>query len=170
MHVAIIAERVGRNTGNRLFDEAHGQRVAYEEEFIRAIYELDASPCKILRPEAEGRLEKIAIEDRVIWERTRAAPEECTSPIPLGKRLVVHDRSGHAFLVLVGEHRFGAVKTPIRILRAPIFSWLYRHPHGPRIELALADFPAMLIRFPAMKPGRLDPEDAARHTHGDDIT
>src|SRR2546427_8796050 len=73
MHVAVKAGRVGRNTGNGLFDEARGQRVACEEEFIRAIDEFDASPRGIPSAEADRGFEQIAVEARVPLDRTRAA-------------------------------------------------------------------------------------------------
>src|SRR4029077_2969108 len=149
--VTIVTECINLNRADRLLLKSGRQRILTEDQFARSFGIFDPSPDVIPRAEAHRRFEEIAVENRTVFERARAAPENCAGPISFVEGAVVHDRSRHALLIFARKERFQALQTRVRILPAPILPRFDCQMSGPGIEFPLVYLPAEFVWLATME-------------------
>ena len=119
--------------------------------------------------EANRGFKKVAVEDGIIFERSRASPQKGAGPVPVLKRAVVHDGCSHSLLILSWEKCLRALDACIGILPAPVLPRLKGQSGRPRIDAPLMDGPAILVRFAPVETGALNPHDPIGKADRDDI-
>ena len=94
VEIAIVAEGVLLHASDGSLLKAGGKWVFTEQELVGAVHILDASPYGIAGAEAHRGLEKIAVKDGVVLNRSSSAPQYRARPVTLVKAPVIHYRCG----------------------------------------------------------------------------
>src|SRR3979411_1674226 len=149
--VAVVASRVGLHPREVSFGEARRERVRSQQEFIGPVSILYASPRVVSFQKSQGRFEQEGIANVFVSETLVASPEDHRSPIPIGKRAVVHHGGRHAAYIFCRSQRFRAMQLSNRILETPILTRIHSQASRPGIDFARIQVPTMFIRFPSVK-------------------
>src|ERR1700733_1326484 len=72
--IVIVAERVCLYLSDGLFHKARRQRILTQDELVRTLGALETGPGVVARQEADRGFEEVAVENRVVAERSSASP------------------------------------------------------------------------------------------------
>src|ERR1700722_4168472 len=138
-----ISECVSFDPANRHFRKAGRERIFAEQQEVRAGGAFDPSPNIVASIKARRGFDEIAVGNLIVGGRARVTPNKSARHVAVCKRTVVHQRGGHALLVLRGEKPFRTSEAAVRILSAPIVSGLNGQPEGPGIQRPLVNTPTI---------------------------